>query len=133
LAHLQFCLVLLSLLLLRTGMDFPLRSLQADNLKAQAVCAGTWLPHRLQVIRPTPSVNLPWDRLPACQARRLAIISLTLPREAALLLRGPERKRRNSHTETLHGVYPERSRRVQGGRRRPSWSFARRSRGIRET
>jgi hypothetical protein len=46
-----------------------------------------------------------------------------LPREAALFLCRPERKRRNSHTETLHGVYPELRRKVQGGRKRPSRSF----------
>jgi hypothetical protein len=124
LAHLHFRFVLRSLLLLRTVVDFPLPSPQADNLKAQAVCTGTLPPHRLQVIRPPPHVNLQRDRLPACQACRLVTTSPTLAREAALFLRRPERLRRNSHTEPLHFV--------QGGRTRP-WSFVRRSRGIQET
>ena len=41
-----------------------------------------------------------------------------------------ERSEGTRSAETLHGVYPERSRRVQGGRRRPSTrsDFRRRSR-----
>jgi ketosteroid isomerase-like protein len=55
-----------------------------------------------------------WNRLPACQAHRLeAGATKAAAREAALFLRCPERQRRNSHTDTLHGVHPERSRRVQ--------------------
>ncbi|MBV8359814.1 MAG: hypothetical protein JO189_18035 [Deltaproteobacteria bacterium] len=46
-----------------------------------------------------------------------------LARKAALGWRRPERQPKNSHTKTLDGVDPERSRRVQGGRKRLFRSF----------
>jgi hypothetical protein len=73
------------------------------------------------------------DRLPACQVQRLeAGATKTAAREAALFLRRPEPVRRYTPQGRLRegtssrgraGRSPERSRRVQGSRKRPSRFF----------